>query len=308
MTVKDFMAGNTMEGSGILNIADYSKKVINNERITSITPLDVANNLEEYASQTLELISKVEPGNNVELQLTKNDIRAMAHLGNYYSEKIRGATNFQIFLTSDDSTYHKNSIQNLEQALEHWKEYVNIMEAHYHGRTYARTGKLDWKELTKEVEYDIEIAKTIEKFKIEIKVEDIKEGDELPLGSDLTIKAEVNSTFDLIRVGLLINGERVGWANNRPFSWNAERYSQLEDMNLGSYVFEFTAIDSKGNKAEKMIQINVPYLMKRKKLTVLASIVILMLSISAISNAQKNESPIRVLLKYLMEKTLMVGM
>lgn len=257
MTVKHFMEGSTMEGSGILNITDYTQKLIDEEEISGITPLDVANKLEEYAAQTMQLIGEIESGTNVELQLTISDITAMAHLGDYYSEKIRGATNLQMFLANDDSTYHKNSIQNLELALEHWKKYVGIMDAQYHGRRYARTGELDWDELTREVAYDIEIALTIEKFEIDIQVEGIKEGEEFPQGTDLIIHAEINSTFDLSRVGLLINGERVGWANKKPFSWNAERYSQLEDMNLGSYVFEFTAIDSKGNKAEKMIQISV---------------------------------------------------
>jgi hypothetical protein len=257
MTVKHFMAGSTMEGSGILNIADYSKKVLHNEEIISTTPLDVASKLEEYASQTMQLISKIEAGTNIELQLTKNDITAMAHLGNYYSEKIRGATNLQMFLSTDDSTYHKNSIQNLEKALAHWKSYVKIMDANYHGRRYARTGILDWDALTKEVENDIEIAKTIEKFEIEINVEGIKEGDEFPKGTDLTINAEINSTHDIMRAGLLINGERVSWVKKKPFLWTADKNSQLKNMNPGAYVLEFEVIDKKGNKAEKRIQITI---------------------------------------------------
>ncbi len=257
MTVKHFMAGSTMEGSGILNIADYGKKVISDEKITGITPLDVAGNLEAYASQTLKLVSEIKPNNNVELQLTKNDITAMAHLGDYYSEKIRGATNLYLFTSTDDSTYHKNSIQHLEKALAHWKKYVKIMDAQYHGRTYARTGKLDWNELTREVENDIEIAKTIEKFKIEINIENIKDGDEFPSGTDLTINAEVNSTFATNRIVLLINGEVVSQLSEKPFVWNADKYSVLKNKNAGNYILEFTVIDEEGNKAEKMIQITV---------------------------------------------------
>ena len=257
MTVKHFMAGSTMEGSGILNIADYSKKVINDEKITGITPLDVAANLEAYASKTLRLVSEIKTYNNVELQLTKNDITAMAHLGDYYCEKIRGATNLQMFLATDDSSYHKHSIQNLEQALANWKKYVGIMDAQYHGRTYARTGKLDWNELTREVEQDIEIAKTIQKFKIEINVEGIKDGDELPLGTDLTIKAEVNSTFATNRIVLLINGEVVSQLSEKPFVWNADKNSILKNMNTGTYVLEFAATDEVGNKAEKLIRISI---------------------------------------------------
>lgn len=257
MTVKDFMAGNTMEGSGILNITEYANKVINNEEITDITPFDVANNLEEYARQTLEGVNKIEAGSNVELQLTINDINAMAHLGNYYSQKIRGATNLYLYTATDDSSYHKKSIQNLEQALVHWKDYVKIMDAQYHERSYARTGKLDWSELTKEVEYDIEIAKTIEKFKIEINVENIKDGDEFPKGTDLEVRAEINSTFDINRVSLLINGEVVGGMSNKPFVWTADKYSQLKNMNSGAYTLEFRATDKAGNKIEKYIQIKV---------------------------------------------------
>ena len=257
MTVKHFMAGSTMAGSGILNIADYSKKVISNEKITGITPLDVAGNLEAYASQTLKLVSDIKTSNNVELQLTINDIRAMAHLGNYYSEKIRGATNLSLFTSTDDSTYHKNSIQNLELALVHWNNYVELMDAQYHQRTYARTGKLDWNELTREVENDIEIAKTIEKFQIEINIEDIKDGDEFPPDIDLTINVEVNSTFATNRMVLLINGEVVSQLSERPFVWNADKNSILKNMNSGTYVLEITATDEVGNKAEKLIRISI---------------------------------------------------
>jgi len=257
VTVKHFMAGNTMEGSGILNIADYSKKVINNEEIKRITPLDVSNKLEEYATQTMELIDKVETGSNAELLLTKNDITAMAHLGNYYSEKIRGATDLYLFTSTDDSTYHKNSIQNLEKALVYWKEYVKIMDGQYYQRTYARTGKLDWEELTKEVENDIEIAKTIEKFNIGINIENIKDGDEFRKGTDLIINLAVNSTFGISRIVLLMNGEAVGDLSKEPFVWSADRYSILKNMNSGNYVIEFWATDEVGNKTEKKIQITI---------------------------------------------------
>ena len=123
MTVKDFIAGNTMEGSGILNIIEYGRKVIENEEITDISPLDVANNLKEYATQTLAGTNKIEAATNVELQLLKKDMNAMAYLGYYYSEKIKGATYLYLFTITDDSTYYKKSIQNLEQALLHWKDH-----------------------------------------------------------------------------------------------------------------------------------------------------------------------------------------
>ena len=257
MTVKNFMAGATMEGSGILNIVDYTNKVLNKEKITSITPFEVANNLEEYATKTMQLLSNVTTESNVELQLTKSDITAMSHLGYYYSEKIRGATNLNFYTSTDDVSYQKKSIQHLENALEHWKAYTKIMGTQYHERKYARTGKLDWAKLTKEVEYDIEIAKTIEKFEIEINVEGIKEGNVYPKDSDVTITANINSTHGVKRVGLLINGERVSWITKQPFTWFPNDNLQLKNLKSGAYVFEFAVTDTKGNKVEKMIKIKV---------------------------------------------------
>ena len=256
-TVKQFMAGSTMEGNGILNIADYGKKVINKEEMTDITPPEVANKLEEYATRTLQLISKVDAGNNAELLQTKNDITAVAHLGNYYSEKIRGATNLYMFTSTDDPTYQSSGIQHLERALSHWKNYVKIMDAQYHERTYARTGKLDWEELSRGVANDIEIAKTIEKFKIDLNLENLKDGDELPKGTDLTINLAVDSTSGMSRIVLLMNGEAVGGLSKAPFVWTADRYSQLKNMNSGNYDIEFWATDEAGNKAEKKIQITI---------------------------------------------------
>ena len=131
------------------------------------------------------------------------------------------------------------------------------MDAQYHERAYARTGKLDWDELTQAVAHDIEIARTIEKFKIEISVENIKDGDEFPKHTNLDVKAEINSTFDISRVSLLINGEVVGGHRSEPFVWSSDNYSQLRNMNSGSYVLEFRASDKAGNKVEKYIQITI---------------------------------------------------
>ncbi len=50
---------------------------------------------------------------------------------------------------------------------------------------------------------------------------------------------------------------RVSWISKAPFLWNADQNSVLKNMNSGKYVFEFTAADNEGNKAEKLIQITI---------------------------------------------------
>jgi hypothetical protein len=255
ITVKEFMGGNTMEGSGILNIADYCKKVINKEQISSTTPLDVANKLEGYAHQTLLMIEGIETAENAELRVTKNDIMAFAHLGNYYSEKIRGATELSLYNFTSETSHQEQAISHLKTALEHWTKYVTIMENQYLPRRYSRSGNLDWKELTKEVEHDIELARTIEKFNIEIDFENIKDGAEYKKGVDLTVNVLVKSTFDITTVSLKINGESMGQHNKAPYQWDAENDAKLKNMNTGTYLFEATVSDNIGNKVEKTVQI-----------------------------------------------------
>ena len=59
-----------------------------------ITPLQVADaHWKRTRRPALKLVAELRPSQvNKELRLTLGDYEAMAHLGNYYAEKIRGAT------------------------------------------------------------------------------------------------------------------------------------------------------------------------------------------------------------------------
>ena len=257
ITVKEFINGKTMEGSGILNIADYCEKVVNHKQITHKTPLEIADKLAEYANRTFQLVNEMGAFDNAELQQTINDITAFAHLGNYYSEKIRGATQLSLYTITSDSKQQDSAIMHLEKALGHWKKYTEILTQQYLPRQLARTQMMDWNELTKEVEHDIELAKTIQKYQLDISFGDMKDGDEYPKGTDLTVTVSVKSTFDIAVVSLKVNGESIGKDSKPPYRWDAEKDAALKNMNSGSYILEATVSDKVGNKAEKTITITV---------------------------------------------------
>ena len=195
INVKGFMVGQTMEGSGILNIADYCQRIINQEAISEITPFDVASNLESYANQTLSLVAGINPKNNNELKLTINDITAFAHLGNYYSEKIRGATELALFQNTSDTSHQNKAVQHLTKALTHWKKYAERLDAQYFPKVLARTGKFDWNQLTKDVERDIEMAKNFVKTDIDITFEHVNDGAVYPIGTNLTVNLDIKSNL-----------------------------------------------------------------------------------------------------------------
>ncbi len=257
LNVKDFMVGYTMDGSGILNIADYCERIVNKELITEITPFDVSTNLEAYAKKTLDLVSKINVGDNVELQLIKNDILAFAHLGNYYSKKIRGATQLALYERIKDKPYQEQAIASLEKALPHWKKYASILEEQYITRSFARTGKMDWNALTNDVEKDIEIAKTFEGFDVSIHFEGVQDGGVYPVGTDLKVNLVVNSTFDVDRVGLVLSGEYMGFKTEPPYLWDAEDEGALKNMNIGTYELKAWVRDSEGFRIDKIINITI---------------------------------------------------
>lgn len=257
INVKGFMVGHTMEGSGILNIADYCEKVINKEPISEITPFDVADNLESYADQSLSLVSGMNTGNNNELKLIINDIMAFAHLGNYYGAKIRGATELALFMNTSQPAYQNKAVEHLEIALQHWKSYAKTLDAQYVPKTLARTGLFDWNKLVKDVEADIGLAKNFVNSDVEIIYEGVEDGAVYPVGTDLTVKLDIRSSLPIVKVGFVPNGEFTGFKLSPPYYWDSETTPALKNMNAGSFELKAHATDIHGVRVEKIINITI---------------------------------------------------
>lgn len=257
INVKGFMVGQTMDGSCILNIADYCDKELSKETITEITPFDVADNLENYANRSLSLIADINPNDNKELELILNDITAFAHLGNYYSEKIRGATQLALFMNTSNSENQEQAVAHLEKALVHWKKYAEVLDAQYTPKVLARTGLFDWNKLVKDVEDDIEMARNFEKSQIDITFEGVEDGAVYPLGTNLSINLSINSSLPIKLVGLVPNGEFLGLKRSPPYLWEAETTPPFQNMNTGVYEIKAHATDVHGVRVEKIITISI---------------------------------------------------
>jgi hypothetical protein len=165
--VRDFVKGESMPGAGVMNIATYVKRLAANQlganqppltKTDEITPLQVAEQLHADAGAALRLVGELRPGPSAavksqELRFTLGDYEAMAHLGDYYAEKILGAT--------DLALGHKEpAVRHLEAALEHWKKYAAVATAHYKPQLLTRVGFVDLIAITASVAKDVEIART----------------------------------------------------------------------------------------------------------------------------------------------------
>ncbi len=255
--VKEFINGKTLEGSSILSISEYTDKLIADEPIDQKTPVEVAEELAMYSDQTLDLVEEMSDYKHAELTQTINDIGAFAQLGNYYSEKILGATALSMYRLSSDTNDQRESIEHLENALEHWKAYASVLSSQYLPRRLDRTGDFEWNELTKEVAKDIEIANTYEPFQLSLSFDEIKDGDIFPVGTDLTIKVLVESTFDIEFVSIKLNGENLDNDSSFPYEWDSDKYAVLENMTPGGYEILVDVRDIKGNITEKTIDITI---------------------------------------------------
>jgi len=82
----------------------------------------------------------------------------MAHLGNYYAEKILGATDLALFDRTGKAEQRESAVSHLRAALAHWKRYATVAPGQYKPQLLTRVGYVDLNALTSKVEQDIDIA------------------------------------------------------------------------------------------------------------------------------------------------------
>jgi hypothetical protein len=154
----DFIDAPVMDESGFMTIKDYSNAFLEGQSVSEITPLEVADMLEDFASTALENVANMQGGEKNELTETLGDIRAMSHLGNYYANKIRGATYLKLYQDSNQGKYKELAIQSLEESLEGWQAYATVLESQYNKMNISMQGLFDWDKIEEEVKEDIKIA------------------------------------------------------------------------------------------------------------------------------------------------------
>ncbi|MFC1761421.1 CBM35 domain-containing protein [Planctomycetota bacterium] len=103
---------------------------------------DAAQEIKGYAQEVLNNIGGLRNSGGKELRLTLGDLEAMAHLGNYYAEKI---------LAVD----RDNAVEHLKAAAAHWRRYAAVASSQYTPQLLGRAGWGDWKEGYGEVLKDI---------------------------------------------------------------------------------------------------------------------------------------------------------
>ncbi len=163
--IDKFTTNPTMEGSGILNVADYVKAKLNNEPIKENTPLQVIDNLKAFAAMARDNGNTLlRNATSEELVQTLLDIKSMSYLGDYYANKFSAAVELEFFKNTGESEYKEKAISYLEKAVLDWTEYRDINAERYLPQNFARLRTFDFNKQLEWVKKDIEIAKAIKPY------------------------------------------------------------------------------------------------------------------------------------------------
>jgi hypothetical protein len=145
--------------SNCLSIPDYVAAAAAARTTDKSTPLEVADQLDRHAQRAMELSGQIPVGESGELQRTLADIRIVAHLGFYYADKIRGATQLAVARERSDETARNRAIEHLADAARHWHDYACLaLKYHKNPLWTNRVGLVDWRENFEHVLADIRIA------------------------------------------------------------------------------------------------------------------------------------------------------
>lgn len=165
-TVRDFIEGKTMPGSGVLSISEWRDGLLANRTPKGVTPPEIAATLESQAARALESLpglqrAVVAPAPAArEYAATLGDIETMSHLGLYYAAKIRGACDLALFDRTGEAERQASAVRHLEAALGHWKNYTAAYTRQYvQPVLYNRAGLVDLPKQTGDVADDVRLAR-----------------------------------------------------------------------------------------------------------------------------------------------------
>ena len=159
---ESFFSHPPLRGSGILSVQEYAKAVVKDKTFEGMTPMEVADNLDRLAQQTLAGVTtlRYESRPRKELAATLTDMESMAYLGRYYADKIRGAADLAVFRADKNHReYRQKAVNHLTNAVQEWEAYARIATSQYKPQLFSRSHYMDWWRILDEVKKEVELAR-----------------------------------------------------------------------------------------------------------------------------------------------------
>ncbi|RED93005.1 hypothetical protein [Marinoscillum furvescens] len=146
-----------------MNTRTYVQHMLANTPISSdkITPVKLAQRIEELATATLDQLDKIGPTDE-HMKQEVGDARAWALLGKYYSHKLKAAIALELFRNTGTEEYQHQALVEIEQAIAWWDQLAAVTSNLYQPfpiMIYMPKGdpKFHWANIKEEVHKDKEI-------------------------------------------------------------------------------------------------------------------------------------------------------
>ena len=247
-----------------ISVTEWAENIVTGKDANpgkKLTPLEVADKLDGYAQTALDALPSLEAqiGGNVELKEVLLDIKSMAYLGQYYADKQRCAAKLMVYRLGgrQDESWHEQAVKHIEDSRDHWKQYADVLESHYHTSLHAKTGWFRWYETLKKVEDEVERVKGEGALPV-IEFVDLADGDTFNIGESLEVKVNATAANGIDKVKLYLNGLVLdGAKGGNPYVWNGSTDDLLKNLQKDWYSLKAVAVDGIGFVTEKEIYINV---------------------------------------------------
>jgi hypothetical protein len=137
---------------------------------SAMTPLETAEQLEEWCREALDLVKDIETARNASLMYEVADVTAWAQLGLHLAEKLRGAVALQTYRVAGGEQHKRAAVEHLTKALGHWDAlilitspiYKDMRLTHYNHNSFdANPNNLfHWALIRDQVAKDVEVARS----------------------------------------------------------------------------------------------------------------------------------------------------
>ena len=154
--------GETMPGSGVLNIVEWRQRLLAGQPMDGVTPLEIAEALAKSAAATLRTVEELRqtPGIARNCGSRWAIWRRWRILGTTTLRRSGARRTWHCSTKSGNRSNAKSAIRQLFAALDHWKRYATAYTIQYkQAKLYNRVGCVDIPGLTGKVEQDIAIAR-----------------------------------------------------------------------------------------------------------------------------------------------------
>jgi hypothetical protein len=172
LSVEDIIGANPIDSSWI-NVDEYVGLLENDDSIPEgiTTPLDIAEDLESSGREALKLIQSIETDDPT-LRHELADIKTWSYLSLYFSEKLKGCIDFELYRKKATEAQKENAVNHLTEALHYWDMIIETTSPYFeeipllHFRDNfieenftVPVSKFSWENLRDQVQRDISYVK-----------------------------------------------------------------------------------------------------------------------------------------------------